>query len=90
MKFKVDSPYCWIQAISAFLFHAVFFGVSFSFGIFYVALLQEFPGREGEAGKVYTFNFVDVVFVFWQCFVYITVNLCVYGYANSGKIPNFM
>jgi hypothetical protein len=51
MRLKVDSPLCWVQAISAFLIHVVFFGAAYSFGIFYVALLEEFPGKEGEAGK---------------------------------------
>lgn len=76
MKFKVDSPYCWLQAISGFLFHAVFFGVSFSFGIFYVALLQEFPGRESEAGELYieTICIFDSVVCIFQ-----VLNLCIHG-----------
>lgn len=47
----MDGHYSWIQVISSFIYHVVFFGVSFSFGIFYVELLDEFPGSESEAGE---------------------------------------
>ena len=67
MKLRQDSLYSWIQAISAFLFHAVFFGIAFSFGIFYVALLQEFPGQESEVGKL-CFLILLLVF-FWRCII---------------------
>lgn len=48
---NVDSSYNWFIAVAAFLLHAVTWGLTFSFGIFYVALLKEFPGQEREAGK---------------------------------------
>ncbi|XP_028408004.1 monocarboxylate transporter 12-like [Dendronephthya gigantea] len=57
MKLEVDSALSWLQAVSAFLFHAVFFGLVFSFGIFYVALLEEFPGQESETAWISGINF---------------------------------
>ena len=74
MKLQQDSLYSWIQAISAFLFHAVFFGIAFSFGIFYVALLQEFPGQESEVGKL-CFLILLLVF-FWHCIMQIWEKFC--------------
>lgn len=48
---QVDSPWSWFITLSCFLAHTVTFGITYAFGIFYVALLEDFPGQESQAGK---------------------------------------
>ena len=80
---KLDSPLSWIVALSSFLVHAAVFGVVYAFGIFYVALLEDFPGEESATGKLAILFSSTVLHVEVSLLIYSWVVRCNFG--NVGK-----